>query len=98
MSEPVYKRSEKALVADVGDDIVALNIERGFTYGMTGVTAEVWQLLSQPRDLTNLCDELLNRYEVDAKTCREEVSQLLDEMTAEGLLELTAPAAKMGNV
>ncbi len=90
MSEPIYSRSEKALVADVDEDVVALNVERGFTYGMTGVTAAVWKLLSQPRDLPNLCDELLQLYEVDADVCREQVSRLLDEMVAEGLLEQSA--------
>ena len=90
MSEPTYKRSEKTLVADVGEDIVALNVERGFTYGMTGVTTAVWQLLAEPRDLTQLCSELLNLYEVDAEICRKQVSRLLDEMITEGLVERTA--------
>ena len=90
MKEPAYKRSKAALVADVGEDIVALNVERGFTYGMTGVTAAVWQLLAEPRDLTQLCSELLTLYEVDAETCRKQLSRLLDEMITEGLVERTA--------
>lgn len=90
MSEPIYKRSEKALVADLEEDFVALNVERGFTYGMTGVTAAVWKLLSHPRDLPDICDELLQMYEVDAEVCREQVSRLLGEMVSEGLLEQAA--------
>ena len=94
MSKQIYKRSERALVADVGEDIVALDVERGFTYGMTGVTAAVWQLLAQPRDLSQLCSELLRLFDVDEETCRSEVSQLIDEMVAEGLLEQAAPASQ----
>src|SRR4030095_373357 len=98
MSEPVYRRSEKTLVADVGEDIVALDVERSFTYGMTGVTASVWQLLEQPRDLTQICDELLKLYEVDASVCREQVSTLIDEMVAEGLLETAGGESKPSSV
>jgi hypothetical protein len=94
MSEPVYKRSEKALAADVGEDVVALHIERSLTYGMTGVTATVWKLLSEPHDLPQLCDDLLKLYEVDATVCREQVSTLVDEMVAEGLLEQTTRPPK----
>ena len=92
MSEVAYQRSETALVANVGEDIVALNVERGFTYGMRNVTVVVWELLAQPRDLTQLCNELLSRYEVDPQTCRDQVARLLDEMVVEGLVERAANA------
>jgi hypothetical protein len=96
MNELAYKRSDTALVADVGEDIVALNVKRGFTYGMTGVTAAVWQLLAEPRDLDQLCVELLSRYEVDVETCRDQVSRLLEEMIAEGLVERTTGFDRKG--
>jgi len=43
-----------------------------------------------------LCVELLSRYEVDVETCRDQVSRLLEEMIAEGLVERTTGFDRKG--
>lgn len=82
-----YRRSADALFADVGDDVVALQAERGFAYGMEGVTASVWQRLGEPVTLDELVAGLRGDYDVDEQRCRSEVRRLLDQMVGEGLVE-----------
>jgi hypothetical protein len=82
-----YRRSADALSADVGEDVVALQAARGFAYGMEGVTASVWQKLSQPITLDALVEVLLDEYEVDEAQCRREVTALLEQLVAEQLVE-----------
>lgn len=89
MSGPTYKRAEQAIFAEVGSDIVALNVERGQSYGMEEVAATVWQLLARPLTSGQLCAELLALYEVDPAVCRAEVDALLADFEAEGLIERT---------
>lgn len=86
-----FRRSPQALSADVGDDVVALQAERGFAYGMEGVTAAVWQRLEQPTSLDEFVAALGEEYEVSAEQCRSEVAGLLDQLLAEGLIERVAP-------
>ncbi len=50
----IYRRTAATMSTEVGDDVVALQAERGFAYGMEEVTATVWRLLEQPRDLNAL--------------------------------------------
>jgi len=95
MNEILYRRSQTALVADVGEDVVALNVQRNETYGMAGVTASVWKLLSEPMSLPQLCDRLGAAYAVDSEVCRREVAALLEEMVAAGLVE---PAIATGEL
>lgn len=83
----VYRRSAAAMSAEVGEDVVALQAERGFAYGMEDVTAAVWRLLDQPRDLSSIVAALTAEYDVDPAQCREEIADLLSEMTGEGLIE-----------
>lgn len=87
MSEPLYKLSDKALFTSLGDDIVALNVERGRCYGMEKVTAKIWELLASPLTLNELCQKLIELYEVDPETCRSDVEALLLDLEAEGLVE-----------
>jgi hypothetical protein len=82
-----YRRSAEALSAEVGEDVVALQAVRGFAYGMEGVTASVWQKLSQPITLDALVEDLLDEYEVDEGQCRSEVTALLEQLVAEQLVE-----------
>lgn len=90
MSEAVYKRSDEAIFSEIGGDVVALHVRRGQCYGMEAVTAAVWGLLAEPADLSTICAQLAERYEVDADTCRVEVSRLLDQLQEEGLIEQAA--------
>lgn len=82
-----YRRTAATMSTEVGDDVVALQAERGFAFGMEEVTASVWKLLEQPRDLDGLVADLTAEYDVDENQCREEVGALLERMTAEGLVE-----------
>ena len=87
MTEPLFKRSEQALSAEVGEDIVALHVARGHCFGMEEVAAAVWKLLERPASLEDICAALVNRYDVEAGLCRTEVGALLDDFQREGLVE-----------
>ena len=86
----MYQRSQEAIFSEVGDDIVALHVERGTCYGMENVTSIVWQMLSEPLTLEQLCARLVEMYEVDPATCRADVAPLLAELEAEGMVQRIA--------
>ncbi len=90
MIEPTYKRSEEAIFAEVADDIVALHVDRGHSYGMENVTATVWRLLAEPIGLDGICADLVRRYKVEPEVCRAEVSRLLAQLESEGLVKKVA--------
>jgi hypothetical protein len=82
-----FRRTAATMSTEVGDDVVALQAERGFAYGMEEVTAAVWRLLQEPHDLDAIVAALTAEYDVSEAQCREEVGALLDRMIAEGLVE-----------
>lgn len=90
MTATKYRRSGQALHSEIGGDVVALQIARGQCFGMTNVTADVWRLLLEERSLDEICAQLLEQYDIDEDSCRNEVGQLIDVMTNEGLIEPVA--------
>ncbi len=90
MTTKKYKRSDQALSADVGDDVVALHVANGACFGMEKVASHVWKMLERPIGLDAICQELLGRYEVDSHVCHTEVGQLIDQLVREGLVEVAA--------
>ena len=87
MSDQVYKLSGKTLFTDVGDDIVALNVDDGQCYGMEKVTAAVWRLLDTPMSMDQICDRLVAQYAVEADVSRADVERLFGQLRSEGLIE-----------
>lgn len=87
MTSTRYRHSPEALHADVGEDVVALQVQRGQCFGMEKVTADVWRLLDEELTLDEICERLISDYDVEPEICRADVAQLLDTMRNEGLIE-----------
>ena len=92
MNSPLFKRSAEALYCEVGADVVALHVGRGQCYGMENVTAAVWTLLGEPATTEQLCDKLVELYDVDPETCRTEIEPLIAMLREEGLVETVTQA------
>lgn len=90
MTGPQFRRVDQALSANVGDDIVALNVASGHCFGMTEVSAAVWQLLEQPIALDSICARLCSDYDVEPERCKIEIAGLIEQMRSEGLVEEVA--------
>jgi Coenzyme PQQ synthesis protein D (PqqD) len=72
----------------LGDESAILNLENSFYYGLNPVGARVWNLLQQPRSVRELCDILLEEFEVEADRCERDLLDLLEKMRSEGLIDV----------
>jgi hypothetical protein len=82
----VVARSDGFIEAEIDNEIVALNIERGSCYGLNRVGSRVWGLIASPTCVRDVCATLLAEYKVDPETCEHEVLDLLEELRREGLI------------
>jgi hypothetical protein len=72
--------------ADLGDELVALELTAGECFGFNSVATAVWRQLRQPRSFEQLLAMLLDEYEVSPEQCERELSLLLDDLAARGLV------------
>ena len=77
----------------LGEESAILNLKNSVYYGMNPVGARVWDLLKQPKSVTELRNALLEEYEVDAARCGDDLLALLETMRSEGLIEVHGTAA-----
>lgn len=96
MDERRATRGEGVICASVDGEVVALNIEKGVCYGLDAIGSAVWDLLAEPRTLSELCAALTARYRVDAETCRRDVAALLSDLGDEGLAVFLPAAPDTG--
>ena len=74
--------------AEIDNEIVAFNIDRGTCYGLNDVGSRIWHLLSKPIRVSDLCTALIAEYKVEANVCERQVLNLLEELRAEGLITI----------
>lgn len=86
MTGQVYKRNADLMEADLGDEIVALHLDEGTCFGFNEVAAWVWRRLAEPATFDQLRDELLEKYDVSADQCGQELRVLVDDLVAKKLL------------
>jgi len=90
--DPIVERRDGLIQTEVDGELVALHIENGACYGFNLTATRIWALIEKPKRLSEVERELIDEYEVDPQTCREQLREILDELQRDGLLDLhTAP-------
>jgi hypothetical protein len=84
-------RAETALSAEVGGELVALDVNRGVCYGLNPVGTRIWQLLETPRFAREIIDTLLSEYEISPEVCAEQTLNLLRDLLAAELVVTLSP-------
>jgi len=82
------ERRGEMIETEVDGELVALHIDNGTCYGFNGTATRIWSMIEQPRLLSELTQELVGEYDVDDATCEAELRELLDELAADGLVEI----------
>jgi hypothetical protein len=76
----------------IEDELVALNLETSFYYGVDGIGTQIWRLLiDENMTMSETCGKLGEEYDVDAATCQREVRTFVEQLINAKLLE-TVPA------
>ena len=83
----VTRRGEM-IETEVDGELVALHIDNGTCYGFNGTATRIWAMIEQPRRVSELTEDLMREFDVDASTCEAQLRELLDELAADGLVEI----------
>ncbi len=75
-------------VQTVDDAIVIESTTEDRCYGMESVARRVWELLESPQTVAELCDKLLQEYDIDPEECRKDVVSFVNDLAAEGLIRV----------
>jgi Coenzyme PQQ synthesis protein D (PqqD) len=75
----------------IEDELVALNLETSFYYGVDGVGTQIWRLLiDENLTIAEACAKLQEEYDVDTETCLREVRAFVEQLIDAKLLEPVA--------
>jgi Coenzyme PQQ synthesis protein D (PqqD) len=81
-----YQRTPSVLFAELGTDVVALEVNLGYCFGMEDGTAAIWNLLGSPIGIDEIVERLTQSHEVKAEACRRDVERIIGQLEQEGLV------------
>ena len=84
----LIERRGEMIETEVDGELVALHVDNGTCYGFNSTATRIWSMIEQPRRLSELTGELTREFDVDAATCEAQLRDLLDELAADGLVEI----------
>lgn len=81
----IYQNKELN-TADIDDEIVMMNINKGKYYGLNSVGTRIWELIESPKSIDRLIQDLIEEYEVDPVICRDNVMTFINRLYEENMI------------
>lgn len=82
------KLTNNHVATDLAGDVVILNLADGSYYGLNEVGSYIWKLLQSPMTVQDICVSVAAEYDVDERTCRDDVFELLETLAKKSLVEM----------
>jgi hypothetical protein len=75
-----YSKHPRVVDAIVGDDTVVMNVDQLDYFSMNPVASRIWEILGEgDRTREEICDILLDEYDVDRRQCEQSLDSFLEE-------------------
>lgn len=78
--------SEDVVARELGEETMLLDLASGTYFGLNPVGGRFWQLLEEGLNAAEARDRLLEEFEVEADVLDADLTSLLDELAAKGLI------------
>ena len=73
---------------DLAGEAAILNIKNGVYYGLDPVGARIWNLMQEPRAVSEIQNAITGEYDVEPERCARDLFGLLNRLLEEGLIEV----------
>ena len=91
--QSMIQRDPEIIGAEAGEDLVMVSIETGHYYGVSKIAKDIWRMIESPVTVSDLINHLMTNFEVDRACCEEQTLAFLEELLAEGLLQVKDASA-----
>jgi len=78
---------DQVMARQVGDETVILNLAAGAYFGLDPVGARIWALMGEGKTLCEICDVMLEEYDVSRDELERDTLKLAEDLEAQGLVK-----------
>jgi hypothetical protein len=88
MPDTVIAQTSPGVSAMMGEHLVMLSVEQGAYFDLNPTAKLIWESLSSPRTMHELCMIIHEEYEVSEQDCRDSVERFVLELHKENMVSL----------
>lgn len=81
-----WQPSKSVVFSALDEGVALLDAERNIYYTLSGIGPFLWEQLAAGRSFTELCEAVVERYDVSVETANADISDWVAEMSAAGLI------------
>lgn len=85
-SATVLTQSTQQVSCNLNEEVAILDLEKAVYFGLEGVGAHIWQALAEPRSVAEICESVVEEFDVAPETCRDDVIRFLTALKEAGLV------------
>ena len=86
----IVKQSKEQVSCNLNGEIAILNLKSTLYFGLDEVGACVWEAISEPRKVSDVCKRVLERFDVGEEQCQADVLEFVGRLDQSGLIEIVA--------
>ena len=86
--DTIVAQASGLVTANMDGEKVMLSIEKGKYFGLNGIGSRIWELLEKPILVRAMVSVLLQEYDVEEKTCQQDVQVFLSKLYAQELVKI----------
>ena len=83
-----YIQNKKIIQSKIGEEVVMMDMDSGFYFGINSVGSVIWQHLSEAIYLDDLVDKLIKDFNIDKKTCESDTIEFLNDLLGKGIIKI----------
>lgn len=80
--------TKDAVACEFGNGLALLDMRSNIYYSLNSVGAYIWELIQEPKPISEIRSAVLDRYNVDPERCKADVDGLLKGLADAGLARL----------
>jgi len=87
-AESIISRGADIVFSKLDDELLAIDAQAGYCYSMNETAGRIWEMISIPVSIGDICSRLVKEYSVDEALCLREVLPLLQKLHDSGLIQV----------
>lgn len=86
-----YIQNKEIIQSKIGDEVVMLDMESGFYFGLNSVASVIWSMMETEISFNELIDHLMARFHVERKVCESDTRELILQMLEKKIIREIIP-------
>ncbi|MDW3196128.1 MAG: PqqD family protein [Cytophagales bacterium] len=77
-------RNEQIIFSSIAEEVIIMDTETNYYISLDEIASVIWESISKPIAVQELCQSLCSQYDVDYDVCLKDVTKFLSESTEKG--------------